>query len=140
MVPYLLEFFLPRTLTAKLFLSAAEQEWTFGQLALIAVIGFVLVIIVLGVITLLIKAVGIGVDKFNAGQKVVDNASAVSPQGTAAGVAIEKVPAPGSVGEIALHDVPEETAAKLMAIVANQLDVPLNELRFRSIREIKDDE
>ncbi|NLZ55154.1 MAG: hypothetical protein GX900_00600 [Clostridiaceae bacterium] len=139
-MPYFLDFLLPRTLTAKLFLSAAEQEWTFGQLALIAVIGFVLVILVLGVITLLIKAIGIGVDKFNAGQKVADNAAVASPQGTVAGVASVKVPAPGSVGEIALHDVPEETAAMLMAIVADRMDVPLNELRFRSIREIKDDE
>ena len=45
--------------------------------------------------------------------------------------------APGSAGEIKLHDVEPRTAAMLMAIVADQTGLPLNELRFISIREIK---
>ena len=49
-----------------------------------------------------------------------------------------KAAAPGSAGEIKLHDVPDKTAAMLMAIVADKLGKPLNELRFISIREIKD--
>ena len=48
-----------------------------------------------------------------------------------------KAAAPGSAGEIKLHDVPDKTAAMLMAIVADRLGKPLNELRFISIREIK---
>jgi hypothetical protein len=36
-----------------------------------------------------------------------------------------------------LYDVPDKTAALLMAIVADKLNKPLNELRFRSIREVK---
>ena len=47
------------------------------------------------------------------------------------------VPALGSVGEIALHGVPDRTAALIMAIVADELQAPLNELRFISIREIE---
>ena len=43
-----------------------------------------------------------------------------------------------SAGEIKLHDVSDKTAAMLMAIVADKLGKPLNELRFISIREIKD--
>ena len=43
----------------------------------------------------------------------------------------------GSAGEVKLHDVPDRTAAMLMAIVANKLGKPLNELRFKSIKEVK---
>ena len=49
-----------------------------------------------------------------------------------------KAAAPGSAGEIKLHDVPDRTAAMLMAIVADKMGRPLNELRFISIREIKE--
>ena len=38
----------------------------------------------------------------------------------------------------ALHDVPDKTAAMLMAIVADRTGKPLNQLRFISIREVKD--
>ena len=45
--------------------------------------------------------------------------------------------APGSAGELKLYDTPPKTAAMLMAIVADQLGKPLNELRFISIKEVK---
>jgi len=45
-------------------------------------------------------------------------------------------PAPGSAGEIKLYNVPEKQAAMVMAIVANHLNVPLNQLRFKSIRRV----
>ena len=45
--------------------------------------------------------------------------------------------APGSAGHVKLHDVPPKTAAMLMAIVADKLGKPLNELKFISIKEIK---
>lgn len=45
------------------------------------------------------------------------------------------VPAKGSIGEIKLYNVSDKTAALIMAIVANKMDAPLNELRFISIRE-----
>ena len=65
-----------------------------------------------------------------------------------AGAIIEEVPteaapkavAPGSAGQIKLHDVDPKAAAMVMAIVADKLGKPLNELRFISIREVKDDE
>lgn len=44
--------------------------------------------------------------------------------------------APGSAGQIQLNDVPDETAAMLMAIVADEMKRPLNEIRFVSIREV----
>ena len=45
--------------------------------------------------------------------------------------------APGSAGQLKLHDVPPKTAAMLMAIVAHKTGKPLNELRFISIKEVK---
>ena len=45
--------------------------------------------------------------------------------------------APGAAGQLKLHDVEPKTAAMLMAIVADKLGKPLNELRFISIKEEK---
>ncbi len=45
--------------------------------------------------------------------------------------------APGTAGEIKRFDVPDKEAALIMAIVADQLGKPLNELRFKSIKEVK---
>ena len=45
--------------------------------------------------------------------------------------------APGTAGELKLYDTPPKTAAMIMAIVANQMGKPLNELRFISIKEVK---
>ena len=45
--------------------------------------------------------------------------------------------APGTAGQLKLHDVEPKTAAMIMAIVADKLGKPINELRFISIKEVK---
>ena len=63
----------------------------------------------------------------------------------AASVIVEEVPvqdvpapvAPGSAGQLKLHNVEPKTAAMLMAIVADKLGKPLNELHFISIKEVE---
>lgn len=50
---------------------------------------------------------------------------------------VEPEYAPGTAGELKLYDTDERVAAMLMAIVADELGAPLNELRFKSIRELK---
>ena len=63
----------------------------------------------------------------------------------AANVVVEEVPAPvveaptapGSAGRLKLHNVEPKTAAMLMAIVADKLGKPINELRFISIKEVE---
>ena len=45
--------------------------------------------------------------------------------------------APGTAGEVKLFDVPDKEAAMVMAIVADKMGKPLNELRFKSIKEVK---
>ena len=46
--------------------------------------------------------------------------------------------APGTAGKLKLHDVEPKTAAMVMAITADKLGKPLNELRFISIKEVND--
>ena len=63
----------------------------------------------------------------------------------AAPVVVEEVPAPvveaakapGSAGGVKLYNVEPKTAAMLMAIVADKMGKPLNELRFISIKEVE---
>ena len=50
---------------------------------------------------------------------------------------VEKPTAPGSAGDLKLYNVEPRTAAMLMAIVADKLGKPLNELRFISIKEVE---
>ena len=63
-----------------------------------------------------------------------------SANAVATPVTVEEVPAPvapGSAGQLKLHNVDPRTAAMLMAIVADKLGKPLNELRFISIKEVE---
>ena len=55
----------------------------------------------------------------------------------AAPAAPESPAAPGTAGQLKLHDVEPKTAAMIMAIVADKMGKPLNELRFISIKEVK---
>ena len=48
--------------------------------------------------------------------------------------------AKGSAGELKLENVSDRDAAMIMAIVADQMGVPLNTLRFKSIKDITDQE
>ena len=52
-------------------------------------------------------------------------------------VVVPKPTAPGSAGQLKTYDVEPKTVAMLMAIVANKMGKPLNELRFISIKEVK---
>ena len=61
---------------------------------------------------------------------VVDAAPAAAPE-------VSKPTAPGTAGQLKLHDVEPKTAAMLMAIVADKMGKPINELRFISIKEVK---
>ena len=45
--------------------------------------------------------------------------------------------APGSAGKLKLYDTDPKVAAMAMAIVADKLQKPINELRFISIKEVK---
>ena len=102
-----------------------------GTAALIVVLGMAVVFFGLILLMYVTKITG---KIMQSREKKAD----VHTEAPAAVPAPAKAAAPGSAGEIKLHDVPDKTAAMLMAIVADKLGKPLNELRFISIREIKD--
>ena len=60
-----------------------------------------------------------------------------APAPTTEVVEAPKAVAPGSAGQLKLHNVEPKTAAMLMAIVADKTGKPLNELRFISIKEVE---
>ena len=67
-------------------------------------------------------------------------AAAPAAAAPAAATNVEEAPkptAPGSAGELKLYNVEPKTAAMLMAIVADKLGKPLNQLRFISIKEVE---
>ena len=104
--------------------------------AVIASLGYGVVF--LGLIALMIVVVLIG--KAFTKKKAAPAEEAPAPVATPATVAPAAPAAdaaPGSAGQLKLHDVPPKTAAMLMAIVANKMGKPLNELRFISIKEVK---
>ena len=112
-----------------------------GDAAVVALLGWAVVffglILLMGVITIMGK-IFIAKDK-KAAAKAAAAKSAVAAAPVAAPVAAPAapVPAPGSAGQLKLYDVEPKTAAMIMAIVANKMGKPLNELRFISIKEVK---
>ena len=89
-----------------------------------------------GLIVLMLVVIGIGkffVAKDKKKKEAAQVVEAPAPQPEAAPAPT----APGSAGGIKLHDVEPKTAAMLMAIVADKMGKPLNELRFISIKEVK---
>ena len=44
----------------------------------------------------------------------------------------------GSLGEVKTFSVPDRTAAMIMAVVADQSGLPLEQLKFKSIKEISE--
>ncbi len=99
-----------------------------------SILGIAIVFAVLIVLMLVIKVM----EKFTAkGQEEEMPAPAVVSAAPVPPTAPAK-PAPGTAGELKLYNVNERDAAMVMAIVADSLGKPLNELRFISIREVTD--
>lgn len=108
-----------------------------GNAGVIALLGYLVVFFGLVLLMAVIMIMGkIMVAK----AKKAQAAAAAEAPAAPAPAPVPKEPAPGSAGELKLYDTDPRDAAMIMAIVANTLGKPLNELRFKSIREVKDDE
>ena len=100
-------------------------------------------VVFLGLIALMIVVIIIGkifsVKKKEKTEEAapVAAAPAAAPEAPAAPAAPAGPLAPGSAGQLKTYDVPPKTCAMLMAIVADKMGKPLNELRFISIKEVK---
>ena len=108
---------------------------------IVALLGYAVVffglILLMCVITIMGK-IFIAKDKKAAEKAAAAKAAVAAPAAAPVATApAAPVVAPGSAGQLKLHDVEPKTAAMLMAIVANQMGKPLNELRFISIKEVK---
>ncbi len=100
----------------------------FGYSVLGFAIVFLMLIILMGIIVIMGRVL--------AAKPPVEEKKA-APAPAAAAPAVQKPKAPGSAGSIELHGVEPRKAAMIMAIVADELGKPVNELRFVSIREIE---
>ena len=111
--------------------------------AVVAVLGYAVVFFGLILLMLVVMVMGkffIAKDK-KAADKAADAKATMPanhPPVAAPVAAAAEQTAPGTAGQLKLHDVPPKTAAMIMAIVANQMGKPLNELRFISIKEVKE--
>ena len=104
-----------------------------GEAGGYALLGYAVVF--LGLVLLMIVVTIIG--KIFIAKDAKAKAAAPVAAAPAAAPEIAKPTAPGTAGELKLHDVEPKTAAMLMAIVADKMGKPLNELRFISVREVK---
>ena len=106
--------------------------------AIVAVLGYAVVffglILLMGVIIIMGKAFMAKDAKAAAKAAAAKEVLAAVP---VAAAAAESPAAPGTAGHLKLHDVEPKTAAMIMAIVADTMGKPLNELRFISIKEVK---
>ena len=106
--------------------------------AIVALLGYAVVffglILLMGVIIIMGKAFMAKDAKAAAKAAAAKEVLAAVPVAPAAA---ESPAAPGTAGQLKLHDVNPKTAAIIMAIVADKMGKPLNELRFISITEVK---
>lgn len=99
----------------------------------IALLGYLVVFLGLVMLMVVVMVMGrIMVARAKKAQAVVAEAAPVE--------AAPKAEAPGTAGELKLYDTDPRDAAMIMAIVADTLGKPLNQLRFISIKEVKEDE
>ena len=108
----------------------------FGDALVDAVLGYLVVFIGLTLLMIVVIIAGkIMVSKAKAKKEAAPAAAPAAP--VAAAPAAPKKLAPGSAGEVKIYDTDPRDAAMIMAIVADKLHKPLNELRFVSIKEVK---
>ena len=124
---------------ATTFSMAAEMG--IAEAGITAIFGYIVVFVGLVILMAVIEAVGMFFKAKAKKEAAAAAALAASSVSEAAAVSATSAPAaPGSAGHIKLYDVPDKEAAMVMAVVAYKMQKPLNELRFISIKEVKNDE
>lgn len=108
-----------------------------GSGGVIAVMGYLVVFF--GIVLLLVVVTAMGRIMVSRQKKKETIAAAATTKNQVPVPAKVEVPkANGTAGAIKLYNVSERDAALVMAIVAYRLGKPVNELRFRSIKEVKE--
>lgn len=109
---------------------SVAEKITLGEAGLYALLGYGVVFFGLILLMLVVFLVGAC---FTAKAKKAPVEEAPAPAEVPAPAV-----APGAAGQLKLHNVEPKTAAILMAIVADKLQKPINELRFISIKEVSE--
>ena len=118
--------------------AASGTKLPFGDNVLTAVLGYGVVFVGLMILMAIVYAMGAIFKKLAAREKPLPAAPIPAVGQPVKAAEPEGEPAPGSAGEIKLYNVSDKEAAMIMAIVASQMGKPLNELRFKSIKEVTD--
>ena len=121
-------------------LAAASEsdKLSIGESGVTAIFGYLVVFSGLALLMALIYIVGaVFIAKDKKAKAAAEAAKAAEPAKAEAPKAVQAKLAPGSAGHIKLFDVPDKEAAMVMAIVADKMQKPLNELHFISIKEVK---
>ncbi len=107
-----------------------------GEAALDALLGYAVVFV--GLVLLMAVVMLVGKLMSSGSKKAAPAPVAAAPAAAPAPEVKKDLPkAPGSAGELKLYDTSDKDAAIIMAIVADKMGKPLNELRFISIKEVK---
>ncbi|MCR4637853.1 OadG family transporter subunit [Ruminococcus sp.] len=120
--------------------AAAEtaDELSIGDAAITAIFGYSVVFAGLVILMIVLYITGAIFKSKDAKAKAAAEAAAKKSAPAEAAETKPELPlAPGSAGHVKLFDVPDKEAAMIMAIVADKMQKPLNELHFISIKEVK---
>ena len=105
-----------------------------GEVLLFSLMGMLVVIAALAILAVCITLLSKLLNRLSA-QKAPVSANPVPAAAAKAPAAEPAVPAVmATTGDLTLRDVDDQTAALLMAIISDQTQIPLNELRFKSIK------
>jgi Na+-transporting methylmalonyl-CoA/oxaloacetate decarboxylase gamma subunit len=116
------------------------EDISIADAGITAVFGYGVVFAGLVILMIVLYCTGAYFKSKDAKAKAAADAEAAKKKAAAPVVAETKpeLPlAPGSAGHVKLFDVPDKEAAMIMAIVADKMQKPLNELHFISIKEVK---
>ena len=107
-----------------------------GEAGIYALLGYAVVFF--GLILLMVVVMITGKFFTSKKEKPAAAPAPVAAPSVAPAAPVEAPVAPGTAGQLKTYDVPPKTCAMLMAIVADKMGKPLNELRFISIKEVKE--
>ena len=117
------------------------EDISIADAGITAVFGYSVVFAGLVILMIVLYCTGAYFKSKDAKAKAAADAEAAKKKAAAPVAAAETKPelplAPGSAGHVKLFDVPDKEAAMIMAIVADKMQKPLNELHFISIKEVK---
>ena len=115
----------------------ASDDLSIGEAAGTALFGYAVVFSGLIILMIVLYCTGAYFKSKEAKQKADSAAEKTAAPAAAPAPAAAQKLAPGSAGHVKLFDVPDKEAAMIMAIVADKMQKPLNELHFISIKEVK---